>query len=324
MINLEFELCTRCGKCLSACPTYYVFLSEPYSPRARIFFLKNNLNHPSLEECTWCEKCEKACPHNLSYPFLYFQNILKKQKKRKNFAFLPKTPFLFSKNKLSKNVLFSDDSEKEPDVFIFLSCDVKFFYPKVLEKILEFLKKQNKKVKFIDADCCGIHYLIFKNFEALRLQAEKIIKIWEKTKKEVIVFCATCYWMFKKVYPFVLKGLDTAQEFSKKIKTIFSYTGVDVKELKFYTEKVLFHLPCHLTEEKNYFSNIKTSEFCCGSPRVSLIKKGFQEKYQKFWKKNLEDKNYLATFCIGCYLNFKWILRIKEPPKIVHWLELLC
>jgi len=312
---------------LSTCPTYQVFLSEAYSPRGRLAFLEAGLHHPSFEQCTWCEACSRTCPHGISFPLLYFEYLLKN-----NFKKFLSLPFPFERNPffLYETFKTKDDfssltvTPEQADILIFFSCDVKNFYPRALKKFLLFLQKQGKKASLIEEGCCGIGYLITRNFEGLKKQALKIVELVLKAGKEIVVFCATCWWMFKKIYPLILENSEEVGQFSEKIISAYAYLFRECpEELKVFSEKVLFHLPCHLTDERKAFKyNLKVEEFCCGSPRFPLLKMGFPEKYQKFWKKKLEGKDYLATFCIGCYLNFKF--HLKEPPKVVHWLELLC
>ncbi len=325
---MTLELCTRCGKCLTVCPTYRVFLSEPYSPRGRIALLEAGLEHPSFNECSWCEACSRACPHGISFPLLYFKSLFKGELKKDSLS-LPslfgKNPFFIYENlKRRSSFSFPAATAKEADVLIFVSCDVRNFYPKALKNFLSFLQKQSKKAASINAECCGIIYLIKRDFEGLKKHALKVVESSLKEKKEIVVFCATCWWMFKKIYPLILENSEEVMEFTEKIISAYAYLFREFsEELKFFSEKVLFHLPCHLTDERKVFKyNLEVEEFCCGSPRLPLLKMGFPEKYQKFWKKKLEEKDYLATFCIGCYLNFK--IYLKEPPRVVHWLELLC
>ena len=70
--------CNRCGCCRQDCPSYRIFLQEPYSPRGRNRFirlvLENKLNLTDCRaqaeqiaaSCTLCGKCAAACAGQIS------------------------------------------------------------------------------------------------------------------------------------------------------------------------------------------------------------------------------------------------------------------
>ncbi|TAM90328.1 4Fe-4S dicluster domain-containing protein [bacterium] len=70
------NLCTHCGLCLNACPTYRVIGNEIDSPRGRIFMMRqvreeqmplNELVAEHLYVCLDCRACETACPSGVPY-----------------------------------------------------------------------------------------------------------------------------------------------------------------------------------------------------------------------------------------------------------------
>ena len=327
----KLSLCTRCGKCLSVCPSYEIYLKESFSPRGRNFLLNNSFFSSSFEFCLFCERCANACPHKISFPeaFLEYKFVSKSKKKLKALVGSPLAQFLsLAKNfalKKKKNVLqkaTKNQREEKKKVKVFVSCGLLFLYPRALKKFTEFLEKKGIEVEEIYGECCGAPFLNLGLLEEFEKCAKKNLKIL-KNIEEIVFFCATCMWIFKKVYPLFFKKTQFEEEalkISQKVVSAISYLE-NFRDLKIFQKNVLFHKPCHLTENLNLVKNKEEGNFCCGSLKLSLWLVRFQEKYKKKWIKNLETKKYLATFCTGCYLNFKFLL--KEPPKVCHWLELI-
>ncbi len=315
------NLCTRCGKCVPFCPSYKIFKKEAFSPRGRLFLVSQNKIHKSFDFCLLCEKCERICPHGIGFSLFYFKNLKQKKDLTESFSFL---------NTEKKEIHFYES--KKSQLIVYPSCGVKYLYPEAVEKFIFIMKKRDISVEVPrEFLCCGAPFLNLGIPSLLKETAIKNLNILEKIDKPFAIFCATCFWIIKKVYPLIFEGTSYEERFlrvSQKMflayQILFEIADKEMKDLqlKSKSEKILFHLPCHLTEEFKLLKNkIDTKEFCCGSPKLFLWTKGFQEKYKKEWIKNLENIDILATFCTGCYLNFNMLL--KKPPLIYHWLELL-
>ncbi len=73
------SVCTDCGDCLEACPTYVISGLETESPRGRINLLRFAQDNPGqdnetvtahIDSCTGCMGCVTACPEEVQYDTL--------------------------------------------------------------------------------------------------------------------------------------------------------------------------------------------------------------------------------------------------------------
>lgn len=344
----NLEHCTRCGKCVPECPTYQITKNEVFSPRGRIFLYQKQVCHPfSFESCILCGFCERTCPNKVGflqaclefYRFKKSKNLFL-EKLLSSFAshplnLLTSVSFDTSKNnELVERIYFQKINFQDFDFVIYLSCDVKHFYPNALTSFLNLIHKKGIEI-YVEEEskCCGAHFLSLGFTSLVKKQALKNLKIFKRYQKPLVHFCATCFWMFKRVYPTFFKDTTYEKDFLELSKrSLFVINVLDEKiddfwdKLKEKTKKrkVLFHLPCHLTEEILLVKNkLEVKNFCCGSPKLFIHPKirNFQENFKNKWVSFFEKVYFLATLCAGCYFNFRVLL--KRPPHIKHWLELL-
>jgi ferredoxin len=75
-MNVEraFEKCSRCGLCLSVCPTYSMTMREQYSPRGRLTLMRMVEEggdiasaSPYVSSCLRCALCEEVCPTGVPF-----------------------------------------------------------------------------------------------------------------------------------------------------------------------------------------------------------------------------------------------------------------
>ncbi len=75
----DLDVCTRCGMCEQACPTYRLLGVEADSPRGRIFMMKDvaegratvdAFQAEHLYACLGCRACETACPSGVRFGHL--------------------------------------------------------------------------------------------------------------------------------------------------------------------------------------------------------------------------------------------------------------
>ncbi|MFN3921372.1 MAG: (Fe-S)-binding protein [Caldimicrobium sp.] len=328
------EDCVRCGKCLPHCPSYKFFLKESFSPRGRNFLLSKNLESKSFEFCLLCENCKSICPHSLSFPEFYLEKLFSKKNLPLPYLENPLTLLNFfpqGKKVYKKGINFVNFTSNEGDFYLYLSCGLKHLYP---EAFLKF----NKKIEVFslkahiprELDCCGIAYLSLGSPHTLKKFALNKLKLFSE-EKPLLTFCATCLWVFKRVYPKLFENTPEEKSFlelAERTYFVFDYLN---KFLHYNIElenksEILYHNPCHLkgplTYIEKYLKNkIECKDFCCGSAKANLWFRSFQRNFNKLWKRELLGKRVLATACTGCYLNFSFLLR--RPPEIKHWVELM-
>ncbi len=326
------EDCVHCGKCIASCPSYRYFLQESYSPRGRNLILTKDLNSQALDFCLFCENCKSLCPQGLNFPEFYLQKIF--QDKGYSLPTLSDSLNLLHLHPEGKRLYkkfdpSSFENYREGDFYIYLSCGLKHLYPEALFVFLEKVKSLRIKPQIpLNQDCCGIIYLSIRSKEALKKLALNKLNLF-KEDKPVVTFCATCYWLFKRIYPLLFEEEADFKALSERTYFILDFLTNFLNLEPFFEEdsEILYHLPCHLKnnltfDERSLNKILKNLSFtCCGSAKVTLWLRGFQKGYSKFWKKELIGKKVLATACTGCYLNFGF--QVRRPPEIKHWIEFL-
>ncbi|MBN1918878.1 MAG: (Fe-S)-binding protein [Verrucomicrobia bacterium] len=75
-IRIEIDRCTKCGKCLSVCPSYIATLDEVRVSRGRIALFDSVLDGKlaytgrvaeAVQSCLGCLRCESVCPTGVEY-----------------------------------------------------------------------------------------------------------------------------------------------------------------------------------------------------------------------------------------------------------------
>lgn len=330
------ENCVRCGKCLPSCPSYQFFLKESYSPRGRNFLFSKDLASQSYEFCLYCERCRSICPHKLSFPEFYWDKLFSDKglplpylkDSLSLLSLLPQGSRIFKKWEVKEILPFT---RTQGDYYIYLSCGLKHLYPEALHKFLKTFSQTKLHPQIpMEQDCCGILYLSLRAIHNLKKCALNKLRIFSE-KKPVITFCATCFWVLKKVYPKLFENTDKEKDFKELSERTYFFTEFIIEKIHYTFKlenksKILYHFPCHLkdplTSQEKYLKNIiDLRDFCCGSAKATLWIRGFQEKYSSHWKRELIGKDTIATACTGCYLNFSFLL--KRPPQIKHWMEFI-
>ena len=171
------KVCADCGNCLYSCPVYNADLIEPNSPRGKVNLIKGiidgSLNGSStgrkyIYQCLLCGNCEEICTKGVEFTdmMVNYRGLISKNK---NIPFLKKAVLSFYRSFLYKKLLFltdiisktalkkkiliperrkadikkyySKNRSRTYDILFFPGCVLKDFYPEIIKKSIEFLKK---------------------------------------------------------------------------------------------------------------------------------------------------------------------------------------
>lgn len=156
-------------------------------------------------------------------------------------------------------------------------------------------------------------------------QARNTLEVLSQTEGPILTLCASCLWMFKKVYPLVFS--DTKEEkkvhsVAQRVEEALSHLSPKVSTWPFQVDDLAMHIPCHLKEFKTQipFQGSQIN-LCCGS--VTPKRLLFENQLPKSFLEKLMElgPSLLVTACTGCYLKLRKLLKV--PPEVKHWAELL-
>ena len=212
-INKYLDLCLKCNKCKSACPTsidvVQIILSAKYE------YLKN----------TFGGKLENALYSFLESKFV-FNNALN---------FIGKISRLFKPKKVQKKL-----ETPSAKVIYFGGC-IEKFRPDIRDYVIELLNKMNIEVIDVNFNCCGMPFLTTGNLDRFEEQKQENLKKLEELEYDFIVTdCASC--------EYVLDELYTNGDLKKNGKLKSIYELIAESDLEFVAKKLVvitYHKPCH-------------------------------------------------------------------------------
>lgn len=372
----ELKTCSKCGLCQSVCPIYKETGIETVVSRGKfnllLGLLKKDLKYTKkmdkmLSMCLNCKACDDFCPSSIKaseiiscakgeykkfcfpfkydsffkprmiilslifklYRFSHISYLIPKFKKFiKKFGFLGEIFILF--DKISKiNVKRNKrkiNNKKNITVIYFEGCFTKYLNPSVKNALLNRLEKNNIKIIQKNFDCCGLSALYSGKKDLYEKLKEKNSKLLEEECDYIVCDCATCLSALK----------EYKESFSLKVIDIFEL--INKLEKINLTEKITYHLPCHLREEKEKFSQLLNSNFknyekmedfdvCCGfSGEFSLKFPQIAQNISNKKAKNIEKTNcdVVLTSCPGCVIGInKGLINSNLEKKVMNLIEYL-
>lgn len=242
-------------------------------------------------------------------------------------------------------------------VYIFITCLVDAFFPKVGESMVRVLKALGVEVDFIEEQtCCGQPAFNSGYQEDARVVAERFLSIFDKAieqdsniKKYIVCPSGSCTSMVKVFYEELFKNSPLLLEKVARVKeNTYEFSEFLVKVLNTvdlgaeYRGVITYHDSCHLLRElrvknapRELINSVKGVEFrememhdaCCGFggtfsikfPKVSVSM--LDEKIECIVKSGADT---VVSADMGCLMNIGGALsRRNIPIKVMHLAELL-
>ncbi len=321
-----FVNCTKCGYCLSVCPTFTVTLWEHFSPRGRVvlsqlFKLDFDVSK-SIFTCLTCGSCENVCPADLN-----FTEEIEKVR-----SAIVRAGYGVKKHLDLLEIIMTygnpygekpyEEEYKRAEVIYFPGCTALYKEKELFDATINLLEKIGVEYYVEGRQCCGSTAIrVGIGEEVARKGFENLKKAIEKTGASVIVTsCPGCYRTIKKDYKKLFGGLNV------EIKHITEFVTDYIEKLRFKKTNltVSYHDPCHLGRHMKVFEEpriliqkvaelkelerIKNESFCCGGG--GGVRAGFRDFSMMVMQERLKEvkrvgAELLITACPFCYRNLK-------------------
>ncbi len=321
-----FVNCTRCGVCLTVCPTYNVTYWEHYSPRGRIvlsqLFELDEEVKKSVFTCLTCGYCENICNSGVKFT----EEI---EKVRRQFIssgyFVKKHMELYEVIKGYGNPYRGEpiiQEYRKVEIIYYPGCTALYKENELFEatkKLLDYLKVDY----FVEAKhCCGSTALrVGLGEDVARKGFESIREAVEKTGASLIVTsCPGCYRTIRKDYRKMFGSVGAEIMHI----TEFLYENVHKFDFKRTNLEISYHDPCHLGRHMKIYEEpralieevaklkelerIKNESFCCGGG--GGVRAGYKEFSMMVMEERIREvkrvnPDLLLSACPFCYRNLK-------------------
>ncbi|MDR0827687.1 MAG: (Fe-S)-binding protein [Desulfovibrio sp.] len=289
------DTCARCGFCKTGCPTYpFGGGFETYSPRAKVFFLKEYYEGRAtlspewvdrLYRCTTCERCQTVCQTEI--PLIHLWEKIRSEiveqglgpmpahKKIRDFAAQFGNPYGESADKQAQWLLPEHKPVDEADILIFGGCTASYKMPSMLQSGVTVLTRLDIPYAYAGGaeTCCASPLLRTGQIAAAENCISCNLDLFAQKKARYIVTpCGGCSKTLKYDYPAFARKLGktfdaTVMHFSEVYAQLIREGRL--KPSIFTPKKVTFHDPCHLGRSQGLFAEPR--EILAAIPGVKLV-----------------------------------------------------
>ncbi|PWH19515.1 MAG: Fe-S oxidoreductase [Anaerolineae bacterium] len=235
-------------------------------------------------------------------------------------------------------------------VQLFVTCIIDTFYPEIGKAVVQVLNRVGKTVEFPTGQtCCGQPAFNAGLRDQARPIAMHTIKIFEKTRGEIVIPSGSCASMIRHHYQELFENdpdwqkraktfADRVYELSEYLVDHLGMTDLGAR----FPHKITYHSSCHLLRElgvdrqpRALLEQVREAEFielpyttdCCGFGGV------FSVEHPEISAAMLERKitnidatgaSYVVTCDAGCMTNINGGLhRLGKPQRALHIAEVL-
>jgi len=366
--------CSDCGNCLFACPVYNVELIEPTAPRGKVNLIKalqdgrlqpNSRNKRYVSQCLLCGSCEHICTHGVEFVNMMIDYRTRAARGRKipwfkkwvlffyqSFLFKRAMPFvdLLSRTPIGRKLgiprrrksrkplrhLYSPKPLQEQyDILLFPGCVLTYFYPRLIEKTVEYLQQKGFSVVIPKGlKCCGFPYLSQGWKEKMIALRDRNQEIFSRYRfKYLVVPCGTGVMTFRRYYSFIDREFEIV-ELTDFFHRYLPDAAVSETVFASTPGTATFHDPCHhlktlgISAAPRHFMKKFAERFvddteplCCGFGGIfSLGFPGTSKKILRRKETRLKDLgvDHVVTSCPGCYLHLREHLSLGEGKSHPH------
>lgn len=286
-INKYLDICLKCNKCKSACPTNIDVVKIILSAKNEYF--KNSL---------------EGKIYSIPESKLVFNTALNLIGIVSN-LFKPKAKPIKLDSPKSKVVYFGGCVEK--------------FNPSIRDYVKEILADLNIELLDTNLGCCGMPFLTTGNFDRFKEQLEENLNNLKNLEFDYIVTdCASCEFVWREYAPNIkLKNLyeliaESNLEFSAKEKQVVTYHKPCHETSTDYIEKIISR--CKNIEYKE----LNGYDECCGfagleHPKSLSVVSSIIKKKGENIKSTKAD--FLLTTCVGCVISTALSTLFKVKTK---------
>ncbi|MEM1995274.1 MAG: (Fe-S)-binding protein [Nitrososphaerales archaeon] len=273
--------CAQCGYCVKKCPVYNALNWESYSPRGRLYLLKQLQDENKsflgkliirdkidikevaqrIYDCAICGRCEEACHLELNLPSLW-------AKAREALFSIGAAPQLLTQVEttiLSRKNVFGMDAEsrgdwviytgvdaptkKEAEIAYFVGCVTSYSgrVQSVAQAIASLLNHVGANWTLLDSEwCCGHPLYVSGAVSKYKELAEHNVKAIESTGAKIVVTgCPGCRLALAEEYPAIL-GYEPDFEVLHFTQLLDRWLSEGRLKIEMGEELITYHDPCEL------------------------------------------------------------------------------